>query len=63
MSQNTIPPLQRMQGWAFPQSVGEPERWELTSISGSGLPVSNDWPLSANSFISWKENSLSMTTI
>jgi len=42
--------------------VGEPERWELTSISGSGLPVGNDWPLSANSFISWKENSLSMTT-
>jgi hypothetical protein len=40
---NVLPPLQRMQGWDFPRKVGEPERWELTRISGSGLPVSKGW--------------------
>ena len=27
----------------FPPVVGEPERWELTRISGSGLLVSKGW--------------------
>jgi hypothetical protein len=40
-----------MQGWAFPQKVGEPGRWELIRISGSsGLWVSKGWQLCANSF-------------
>jgi len=42
---HTFPPLQRMQGWAVPQKVGEPDRWELTRISGGGLPVSEGWQL------------------
>ena len=41
-----------MQGWDFPQEVGEPERWEPTRISGSGLPVSNGWQSVADSFAS-----------
>ncbi|MGA9131312.1 MAG: hypothetical protein WB384_04850 [Candidatus Sulfotelmatobacter sp.] len=27
----------------FPPVVGEPERWELTGTSGSGLRVSEGW--------------------
>jgi uncharacterized protein len=29
-----------MQGWDFPREVGEPARWELTRVSGSGWRVS-----------------------
>jgi hypothetical protein len=39
------PRLLRMQAWAVPRVVGEPERWELTGISGGGLRVSNGWLL------------------
>jgi hypothetical protein len=46
-----------MQGWEVPQEVGEPERWELTRISGSGLPVSKGWQLGANGFARCSSNS------
>lgn len=64
ISAHTCPRLQRMQAWAFPQSVGEPDRWELTCISGSGLLVSKGWQLAQSNFVSdWGQSLLLLTTI
>ena len=36
----------------FPREVGEPERWELSGVSGGGWPLSKGWKSGRNGNVS-----------